>query len=585
MEQPALLHAFLISALSVASVVLLNRLRFPAVTGLMLAGTLMGPFGFALLRDLQTLRILSDAGVVMLLFTIGLEVDPGRLRALVRPLLVGGGVQWALVTAVVLLAGRWLGLAPVQALLLGGALALSSSAVVLPVLSRQGSLETPSGQQTLGILLFQDLAFIPLMLLVSALSGSGGSLSWSSGLWLLAGSAVSIAGGIFLSRAILPFLLERVDATRSREVFLLAVLAICLGMTWLTASFGLSYALGAFLAGVVLAGTDYAHRALGDVLPLRGLVTSLFFVSLGTLFDPAEAIREPWLVLGLLAFLVPGKVLLAMPPALLLGTGSRVAFLTSLRVAQFSELGFVLVGACLSAGLLPGRMAQAVLAAGSVSLFVAPLLLERTDALAASPLFRRLLRHLPGQDGPEPGTGREALRGHVLIVGYGASGRFLARALSREGIPFRVLELNAKTVRLARKAGEPVFLADATRPDALKAAGVEEARAVVILINDHQAVRRIVPLVRRIAPGVLVLARTRYLADRPGIEALGAHRVVTEELEGGLAMLGEVLQALGLPEPEVAAHRAQCRGAALEDPWWGSSGTAPSRSPGTSHRT
>lgn len=565
MDQPALLQAFLISALAVTSVVLLNRLRFPAVTGLLLAGTLMGPHGLGLLRDLETLKVLSDAGVVMLLFTIGLEVDPSRLKALVRPLLVGGGVQWALVTLFVILGGPWLGLTLAQGLVLGGALALSSSAVVLPVLSRQGSLETPSGRQTLGILLFQDLLFIPLMLLVSVLGGSGGTLSGSSGLWLLAGSAVSIAGGIFLSRVLLPFLLERVDATRSRDVFLLAVLAICLGMTWLTSSFGLSPALGAFLAGVVLAGTDYAHRALGDVLPLRGLVTSLFFVSLGTLFDPAQIVREPWWVLGFLAFLVPGKALLAFPAALLAGGGPRVAFLTSLRLAQFSELGFVLVGAEISAGLLPGGSGQALLAAGSMSLFLAPLILDRAEDLATSRWVRSLIRRLPHRGPPEPESQAEGPRDHVLIVGYGASGRFLARALSREAIPFRVLELNARTVRLARKAREPVIYADATRPAALKAAGVERARAVVILINDYQAVRRIVPLVRTLAPGVLVLARTRYLADRSGLEALGAHRVVTEELEGGLAMLGELLQALGLPEAEVSSHRDHCRQAALDD--------------------
>ncbi|HOU54643.1 MAG TPA: cation:proton antiporter [Myxococcota bacterium] len=559
MDQPALLQAFLISALAVASVVLLNRLRFPVVTGLMLAGTLMGPYGLGLLRDLETLRVLSDAGVVMLLFTVGLEVDPKRLKALVRPLLVGGIAQCALVTACGVLVGPWLGLSPVQGLLMGGALALSSSAVVLPILSRQGSLETPSGQQTLGVLLFQDLAFIPLMLLVSLLGGSGGTLSWSMGLWLIVGSAVAIAGGIFLSRVLLPFLLERVDATRSRDVFLLAVLAICLGMTWLTSSFGLSSALGAFLAGIVLAGTDYAHRALGDVLPLRGLVTSLFFVSLGTLFEPAQMVREPVWVLGFLAFLVLGKTLLAFPAALLVGGGPRVALLTSLRLAQFSELGFVLVGAGLGAGLLPGTLGQAMLAAGSLSLLLAPLVLDRAESLVLTRWVWRLLHRLPQPGGAPSDLPQEGIQGHVLIIGYGASGRFLAWALSREGVPYRVLELNAKTVRQARKAREPVIYADATRPDALKAAGVQEARAVVILINDYQAVRRIVPLVRGLAPGALVLARTRYLVDRSDLEALGAHRVVTEELEGGIAMLGEVLRALGLPDSEVSAHQDHCR--------------------------
>jgi CPA2 family monovalent cation:H+ antiporter-2 len=511
--------------------------------------------------DPTTLRGLAEVGVVLLLFTIGLEITPERLLRIARLIVGGGALQVGLTVTACVGVAALMGRPVTHGLFMGFVLALSSTAIVLQVLSERGEVEAPHGRFVLATLLFQDLAFVPMGLIVPILGGGDERGVTAGGIALALAKAGAVVGGaVLVSRAVLPRLFARVDATRSREAFLMAVVAVCIGTAWVTSLAGLSLALGAFLAWLVVAGTDYAHRALGDVLPLRSVLTSLFFVSLGTLFDASVLIERPLAVGLLLVALVPGKALLATLAALVMRVPARVALTAGAGLAQFGEFGFVLAGLGAAAGLVSPQDTKVLLAAGVLSMFVAPLVIRGAPHLGVlAPLFRPLERLFASGAVDHSEAPSRRLK-HVIVVGYGVAGRVLVDALRRSGVPYEVLELNAATVRDARAAGDPhVTYADATSGITLAHARVDAARAVAVLINDYAAVRRVVAAVHRHAPNTPVFARARHLADREPLLSLGATEVVAEEVEAGIEMLARVLDRLGLTRTAVDDHVREAR--------------------------
>lgn len=550
-----------IVALSVVVTLLVGRLRMPAVAGLLLAGALAGPSGFGLVQSMETVESIAEIGVVLLLFTIGLELPLERLRPILRQIVVGGALQVGLTIAATVAVAAAFGEPVRRGVFWGFLLALSSTAIVLRALTERREVEAPHGRFIVGVLLFQDLAVVPMMLVVPILAVGGavgggvdagvdgaaadtvGALGRAIFEALLVVAAVVVA-----ARAVVPWLLRHVDANRSREVFLLAVLALCIGTAWLTAHLGLSLALGAFLGGVIVADTRYAHRALGDMIPLRDAFVSVFFASMGMLFDPAVLVEAPVATGAFFAAFVLGKGVLATLAALAMRFPPRAAWLAGAGLAQFGELGFVLARVGAKQGVVDEVTLRPALAAGILSMFVTPLLVRAAPHIRAGErLLAPLARLLGARSIAEATVETHHLAGHVVIVGYGLGGRQLARALNASGIPHVVLELNEATVRAARKAGEPVFYADATSTEALAHAHVERARAVVLLVNDGLAAERIVTAVRDRAPGVPVLLRARWLADRDRLLRLGADDVVAEEVEGGLEVLARVLRRLEVP--------------------------------------
>jgi CPA2 family monovalent cation:H+ antiporter-2 len=559
-DVPFLRDMAIVAAVAVGAVVLMARLRLPTVTGLLLAGAIVGPYSLGLVDDPSTLRGLAEVGVVLLLFTIGLEITPERLLRIARLIAGGGALQVGLTVTACVGVAALMGRPVTHGLFMGFVLALSSTAIVLQVLSERGEVEAPHGRFVLATLLFQDLAFVPMGLIVPLL-GDGERGVTAGGIALALAKAGGVVGGaVLVSRAVLPRLFARVDATRSREAFLMAVVAVCIGTAWVTSLAGLSLALGAFLAGLVVAGTDYAHRALGDVLPLRSVLTSLFFVSLGTLFDASVLIERPLAVGLLLVALVPGKALLATLAALVMRVPARVALTAGAGLAQFGEFGFVLAGLGAAAGLVSPQDTKVLLAAGVLSMFVAPLVIRGAPHLGVlAPLFRPLER-LFASRAEDPSETPSRRSKHVIVVGYGVAGRVLVDALRRSGVPYEVLELNAATVRAARDGGDPhVTYADATSGATLAHARVDAARAVAVLINDYAAVRRVVAAVHRHAPNTPVFARARHLADREPLLSLGATEVVAEEVEAGIEMLARVLDRLGLTRTAVDDHVREAR--------------------------
>jgi CPA2 family monovalent cation:H+ antiporter-2 len=527
--------------------VLFERLRLPAIAGLLAAGALIGPFGLALVDGGENIQTLARVGVVILLFSIGLEFSLTRLGRIARLVAIGGLLQVSLTVGAVLLLAMALGFSAQKGLLFGFALSLSSTAIVLRALSERKEVDAPHGRFVVGTLVFQDLSVVPMVLIVPILAAGGSGALLDVGLALGKAGALVVAA-VVLSKLLVPRLFSLVDAGRSRETFVLAVLAVCGGTAWLTSAVGLSLELGAFLAGLVLAETDYGHRALSDVLPLRDVLMSIFFVSLGMLFEPHVVLDHPGAVCAVFGVLFVGKGVIAALTALLMRFPARAAFLAGVGLAQFGEFGFVLIQLGEKAGLATAEESAIVLAAGVISMFVTPLAVRVAPHITAGEVLLRPLSRLLGARGiDEPAQEHKLLDGHVVIVGYGPAGQLLARALDKAGFPYLALELNAETVRRARANGEAAYYGDATSREALAHARVEHARQVVVVINDPRAARRTVNAIKLYAPETPILLRCRFLSDHAALKKLGATDVVVQELEAGVEIVVRVLRDLGVP--------------------------------------
>jgi monovalent cation:H+ antiporter-2, CPA2 family len=545
---PILRDLALVSVVAVVIVLLLGRVRLPAVAGLLFAGAVVGPSGLGLLQDMHRIQTLAELGVVLLLFGIGLEFSLERLRQIAKLVTIGGSLQVGLTIAAAALLARLLGQPISRGILYGFLFALSSTALVLRMLSDRGEIDAPHGRFILGALIFQDLCVVPMVLVIPILAGHAtGDPALAVGAALGKAAAVVLVT-VVVARSLVPRLFAMVDRARSRELFLVAVLGICMVTAYLTSLAGLSLALGAFLAGIVLADSEYAHRAIGDMLPLRNAFTSLFFVSLGMMLDARILVEAPVRVSLYLAGFLVGKGFVATLSALSMRFPARVAWLAGVGLAQFGEFGFVLATLAEREGMLEHDESRALLAAGVLSMIVTPVAMHLAPRVRAGEKILKPLEGLLGVRGiDEPAPEDQGLSGHVVIVGYGVAGKLLARALAEVGVPYLVLELNADTVRAARSRAEPVYYADVTSPEAIAHANVERAEALVLLINDPEATRRAIAAAKQITPKTPVLVRAHYIASGKVLAQLGADDIVFEELEAGLEMLARVLRRRGVP--------------------------------------
>lgn len=545
---PILNELAIIAAVAVLVTVLLHRLRVPTVAGLLAAGALVGPYGLGLVSAAHDIELLAEVGVVLLLFTIGLEFSLTRLQRIFRQVALGGLLQVGSTALVVALIAVGFSLRKPTAVLYGFVFALSSTAIVMRGLTDRQELDAPHGRFIVGTLIFQDLCVVPMVLIVPLLGKPGDGAGPLPILFALGKAGLLVAAILTLARFVVPKVLDWVDASRSREIFLLAILSICIGTAWLTSLVGLSLALGAFLGGMVVADTEYGRRALGDVLPLRDVFVSVFFVSLGMLFDVGMVIAQPALIFVLLLGFLLLKTFMATLAALVMRFPARVAWLSGVGLAQFGEFGFVLAQLGIASKVVEPQAVRPLLAAGIISMFLTPLLIAAAPHITAGEKLLAPLARLIGARGIEEAEQNQAdLKDHVIIVGYGVAGRFAATALEGCKVPYVVLELNAETVRTARGRAEPVYYGDATSEEALGHAHLDTARALVILINDAEAAKRVIVTARRVAPEVPILIRARYLGEREALMNLGARDVVAVEVEGAVEILSRLLRWLEAP--------------------------------------
>ena len=553
MEDASLIRNLaIVGWLAVITAVALSRLKLPVVAGFLVAGAVFGPDGAGLIEDVDGIRAIADIGVVLLLFGIGLEFSLERLRYIWRSVVIGGAFQVGLTAAAVLVALLLAGDTVQRGLLFGFVIALSSTAVVLRALTVRGEIDSPHGRFTVGVLIFQDLAVVPLIVLIPVLAGEGGATAIREGGEAVLKAVLAVAATVVGARLVIPRLFRLIDSARSREVFLLAVLSVGLGTAWAMSELGLSLALGALLAGMVLADAGYGERAVTSALPLRDVLLSMFFVSLGMLFDHDLLLDEPATMLAILVALLLGKTVIAAVAAILMRYPPRAAWLAAVSLAQFGEFAFVLLILAEEEGLIASDEARLIVSVGVVSMVVSQVAMRLAPRLRAGEAALRPLERLMRADAiDEPAANLHSLRGHVVLAGFGVAGRLLGHALGEAGIPLIILDVNAERVREARRSGAPVYYGDVTSDEALRHAALDHARVVVLLLNDPDALRRAVAAARELAPQVFIVARSRFVAERDTLVRLGADLVVYEELEAGLEVATRVLRHFGVGAAEV----------------------------------
>lgn len=543
--------------LSLGIVLLFQRLRQPSVVGFLVAGVVLGPHGLSLVRDTGQVEVLAEVGVILLLFTLGLEFSLTTLGQLKRQALLGGGLQIGLTVLLVGVVAAAAGEPWRRALFLGCLFALSSTVIVMKLLSERGEVDSPHGRAALGILLLQDLLVVPMMLALPILASA--STTPPTRIFLALIKALGVVAVILLAaRWLVPRFLAAVVRTRSRELFVLTLVLVCLGTAWATSRVGLSLALGAFLAGVAVSESEFGAQALADVLPLRDTFSSLFFISIGMLFDLGSLVRAPLFMAVAILSVLAAKLLTGVASVGALGFGLRTAILGGAAVAQVGEFSFVLAQAGLRLGLIDSQIYQGFLGVAVTTMLLTPFFMmwsgpvaRRLAALRLPAWFSRSER--PAAAEPLP------LHDHVAIAGYGLNGRNLARVLREVEIPYVVVEMNPEVVWEGRARGERIEYGDITRLEVLERLGLASARALVIAISDPPSTRRVVAMARARWPRLHIIARTRYLAEVEELHRLGAQEVIPEEFETSVEIFSRVLAAYDVPRSLIGQQIEQVR--------------------------
>ena len=546
-------HLVLIVGLAIPVAALAHRLRAPTLVGFLLVGVAIGPHGAAFVPDPDAVAALAEIGVVLLLFEIGLELSLSQVLGWRASILVAGGLQVFGVVGLAAAAGPLLGLPVGQSLFYGALAALSSTAIVGKTLADRGELDAPHGREALAVLLFQDLAIVPLMLVVPLLGGAGGA-GGAGGVWLrlglgLAAMVALVAGG----RLVVRWTLDRIVETRDRDLFTLCVGFFAIGTALAAWTAGFSLAVGAFLAGLIISESEYGLQALDDVMPFRALFSGVFFTSVGMLLDLTVVGAHLPLIAGGAVLLLAVKTAAAAGAVMARGRRFDTAFATGLSLAQIGEFSFVLAAAGLPLGLFGAGHYQVFLAVAALSMTAAPFLVA-----AARPAAVRLAA------GKGPGPAAEppppAPRDHAVVVGYGLAGRYLARMLQAAGIECVVIDQNAALAAAARREGFAALYGDGAGHPVLERAGGGEARLVVFAISSPFDERRGVAAARRAAPRAAVVVRTRYVGAIDELMRLGATEVVVEEFEASLELFARALERYEIPAARIARELAAVRG-------------------------
>ncbi|WP_301103248.1 monovalent cation:proton antiporter family protein [Propionivibrio sp.] len=541
---------------SVLSVILFRRLNLPPILGYLLVGALIGPHTLNLLEGLAGAHYLAEFGVVFLMFSIGLEFSLSKLIAMRRIVFGLGLLQVLLTLAVVTAVAVALGLPWQAGVAIGGTLAMSSTAVLTKLLSERLELDAPHGREVMGVLLFQDLAVIPLLILIPSYSQSPEQMAMTMGIALLKGGAllalVFLLGKHFLGRWF--FIVAH---GKSAELFVLNVLFVTLGLAWLTEAVGLSLALGAFVAGMLISETEFRHQVEEDIKPFRDVLLGLFFVTVGMMLDVALVLSNLGAVLALLAALLLVKFALVYSLSRAFGAMSGAAMRSGLWLCAGGEFGFVLLSDIGQYAVAPQLSVQVVLAALVISLFLAPFIVHYSDRLvlrfAASEWLMRSLQLTT------LAACAMATEKHAVICGFGRSGQYLARFMAHEGVSYLALDLDPDRVREAAAAGENVVYGNVTRRETLVAAGISRASVLVISFIDTRAAEQVLRHIRELAPGLPVVVRTTDDKDFERLQRAGAAEAVPETLEAAMMLASHALIHAGVPINRVLRRIRQTR--------------------------
>ena len=547
--------------LGVTMVFVFHRLNMPSVLGFLITGVLCGPFGFKLVEELHAIEALAEIGLVVLLFEAGIEFSIKTFMRLKRFLLIAGTLQIVLTIAATAGIAYYFGQDLRASIFLGMLVSLSSTALVIRVLEYRGDLDATHGRAAMSILIFQDLCIVPMVLVVPYLAGQGGSVT---DILLLTGKAllfVVVAG--MIARYLIPYLLSHVARIKRREAFVLSIIFLCLGTAFATSHFGLSMALGAFIAGLVISDSKYSHQALSEVLPIREILNCLVFVSIGMIFDVRVLLANPSAVIMLLVAIMVVKTITGFVATAATGYSWRISLLTGVVLAQASEFSFVLSKLGYASGILDERTNQLFLAAAILSMFATP------SAISVGHFIQGKLKGvIPdgwgqglSKDKDQEAAAKAVAKAinHVIVVGFGVAGQSIVQALTAQKLPFVVVEFDPIVVKEQLKRGLPIMYGDASRLEVLQHVGLARARSVVLTMSDSTIALAACDLVARQNPSAHLAVRARYLRQVRPLKSLGANRVIPEEAAGAIELTKEVLNNYALPQAEVDVALAALR--------------------------
>ncbi|MGN5112285.1 cation:proton antiporter domain-containing protein [Aeromonas jandaei] len=528
---------------AVLLVAIFRRFGLPVILAYLIAGVLLGPHGLAVITGQSIMQTIAELGIVFLMFSLGLEFSLPKLLAM-RYLVLGvGGLQVLLTSLLFFWFGWHLGLSLAQALVVGGTLALSSTAVVIKQLGEQKQLHTRRAQLGVSVLLFQDLAVVPLLVMIPILAEPQvqGSALAAEIAWAILKGLFALLSLLAVGKWLLPLLFHEVARARSDELFVLSALLVALLAAFMTYSLGLSMALGAFLAGMMLGESHYRHQLEVDIKPFRDVLMGLFFITIGMNMDWVLVAQAWWQVLLCVVVLVLCKSLLVLLAGRLMGERKRDSMAAGIMLSQVGEFGFVLLALALHHGLLDPQLVSRLIGIGIISIAMTPWLVTQAHSLARSLTDPALLTR---SEVAQSGLSKSQ---HVIIAGFGRAGQTCARFLKLEEIPFLALDLDPERVSEAKQAGEQVAFGDASRRDILLAAGLLRARLVIITFDDRKRVEAMLALIRELAGEIKVLVRTRDDSFLEQYKQAGAFEVIPESQEGALMLVSHLLVNCDIP--------------------------------------
>jgi CPA2 family monovalent cation:H+ antiporter-2 len=558
-----MLAVVIVISLSIFLLYLGNRFKIPSIVSFLIIGILVGPFGFAVIQDESLIAMFGQLGIILLLFTIGLEFSFEKLLGAWKTIIIGGIIQVCTTIAAIAAITYWIGWEFNVAVFFGFLVSLSSTAIVMKVLQERGEIETLSGRTMLGILIFQDLAIIPMILITPLLIGTGGPSLESLPLQVFK-VAVILLIIVVSAHWLVPAFLYRVAKQRSRELFFITIAGICLIVAWLTNTAGLSVTLGAFVAGLIIGESDYSIDALANIMPFRDVFAAIFFISIGMLLDTRVVTANIPIVTIVVLTIIGVKFFTGSLSSLVLGLPPRVTVFTGLALFQIGEFSFILAETGRSSSLIPDITYQVFLAAAIITMSLTPFSIRGAPGIMEG-LYRLFPHRLSSLKMSEKNTtgDKKRLTDHIIIAGYGITGKGVGRAAEIAGIPFNIIELNPDIVRQERDTHKlDVIFGDATNPEVLGHAGIRRARALVIAISGRAAIPRIVHTARDLSPSLYIITRSRYLDEVNDLLKLGANEVVPEEFETSIGLFSRVLAKYGIDDTEIekVSQRIRSRG-------------------------
>ncbi|MDD1686832.1 cation:proton antiporter [Methanoregula sp.] len=545
--------------IGILSIILLYvgaKYQLPSIVSFLIIGMFAGPYGLAIITDQSTIETMGEIGIMLLLFTIGLEFSFEKLLKSWRIVIIGGLAQLCTTIVGIAFAAYILGVPAQSAIVFGFIISLSSTAIVMKILQERREVDTLQGRTLFGILLFQDLAIIPMLLITPVFMGIGGTDLGDLPEQITKVAMILILI-IILAKWVIPKMLYKVASQKNRELFFITIAGICVIVAWLTNQAGLSYTLGAFVAGLIIGESDYNIDALSHIIPFRDIFAAIFFLSIGMLLDTKTIFADSsfiTLILMIVILIIGIKILTGMFASAILGMPARVSIMTGFALCQVGEFSFVLAKTGLDANFIPNRIYQIFLAAAIVTMALTPFMMN-----AAPRVTEFWYRHAPRRVLPDPAgcsagvTPERSLTDHIIIAGYGITGKSVARAAEITGIPYMVIELNPDIIRREKSSRRPFFLfGDAAQEELLEHAGIRDARALVVVVSDQEVIPRIVHSARQLAPEIYIIARTTHIRHAQYLLDLGADEVVSEEYEAAKEIFTRALKKYRLPDSEIA---------------------------------